>query len=168
MTNSGNHNNQQLNNLVQRMSDQEQRYQSKKHDSEAEWNKAELLAIKLWEKMVQMYGHKFLSQFGETANETWVRCLKGITGQQVASGLEKCLTHCPEWPPGAAQFRALCLGLDVDDKGREIARRAGMYDTRPTQNMINRMKELPVSDEHKSRRRKLAEQTIDELRGMFD
>ena len=40
----------------------------------------------------------------------------------MADGLNRCLNDYPEWPPGAAQFRALCLGLNprnIDPEGNE-------------------------------------------------
>lgn len=72
--------------------------------------------------MTAMYGHKFTSTYGESAHETWVTVLIGITGRQIADGLNACLENYPEWPPGAAQFRALCLGLNprnVDEQGND-------------------------------------------------
>ena len=60
--------------------------------------------------MAALYGRTFTSQFGETPDNTWIRCLQGVTGQQIAQALERCLEKHPEWPPGAAQFRSLCTG----------------------------------------------------------
>jgi len=62
--------------------------------------------------MTSLYGHKFASQFGDRPCPDWSTVLIGITGRQMADGLNKCLSDYPEWPPGAAQFRALCLGLN--------------------------------------------------------
>lgn len=41
----------------------------------------------------------------------------GISGRQMADGLNECLESYPEWPPGAAQFRALCEGRFIDKDG---------------------------------------------------
>ena len=40
--------------------------------------------------------------------------------RQMADGLNTCLERYPEWPPAAAQFRAVCLGKVVDKDGNEI------------------------------------------------
>lgn len=37
----------------------------------------------------------------------------------MADGLNNCLEHYPEWPPGAAQFRAMCLDKFFDSDGNE-------------------------------------------------
>ena len=131
-------------------------------------SKAEDLADKLWERMGAMYGYTFLRQFGETPDNTWVRCLKGITGQQIAEGLERALEKHPEWPPAAAQFRALCLNIQTDDKGKELACRAGIYSTEPTESMLERRRLALESDEIKDRRKNTAKNTLNNLMGMFD
>jgi len=56
-----------------------------------------------------MYGAKFSSQFGEQVNTTWIACLAGLNELQIKKGLEACLRAYTEWPPGSAQFRALCV-----------------------------------------------------------
>lgn len=60
-----------------------------------------------------MYGHKFTSQFGESVNTTWVACLVNLNDIDIKQGLESCLKNYPVWPPGAAQFRALCEGSEL-------------------------------------------------------
>ena len=84
-----------------------------------ESEQSEILVETLWGKLSAMYGYKFLSQFGEEPDKTWETCLKGITGRQMADGLNHCLTHHLEWPPGAAQFRGLCLGQFIDADGND-------------------------------------------------
>lgn len=96
-----------------------------------------------------------------------MRCLKGITPQQVADGLQKSLDRHPEWPPGAAQFRSLCLSIDVDNKGREITRPAGIYNTEPTEAMKFKKALSLESDEQKERRESKAKNTLDSLTEMF-
>lgn len=72
--------------------------------------------------MTNLYGHKFTSVFGETPHEDWVTVFVGVTGRQIADGLNQCLENYPEWPPGAAQLRALCLGKNprnTDSEGND-------------------------------------------------
>lgn len=69
-----------------------------------------------------MYGHKFTSQFGEYPDDTWIRCLIGLSQDQLSLGLRASMEVYTDWPPGAAQFRALCLGVDprnIDDEGND-------------------------------------------------
>ena len=85
-------------------------------------DRSQRLTEKLWDKMAVLYGHKFASQFGSMPCPDWAHVLIGITGRQMADGLNACLRDYPEWPPGAAQFRALCLGLNprnIDPDGND-------------------------------------------------
>lgn len=77
------------------------------------------MVVKLWTKLTAMYGHKFTAQFGKSPDETWITCLVGIGGREIANGLNACLEEHPVWPPGAAQFRALCIGEYTDDEGNK-------------------------------------------------
>lgn len=80
--------------------------------------------------MVQIYGHRWLSAYGDVSKEgvmtetakIWQKALRGVTYEQIAKGLAKCLESGNSWPPSLPEFRALCLG--------EIAK----YAKQPTQN----------------------------------
>ncbi|WP_052772744.1 hypothetical protein [Luteimonas sp. FCS-9] len=45
------------------------------------------------------------------AGEVWREGLVGITGPQLARGLQRCILSHPEWPPRIGQFRALCMDV---------------------------------------------------------
>lgn len=84
-------------------------------------------------KMTEMYGHRWTSSFGDKADpeSAWATVLQGLTGQQLANGLNV-LVHKGEefdWPPPANVFRSLCLqvlGLPSEDEAWEQALR-GQY-----------------------------------------
>ena len=92
----------------------------------------------LWLKMAELYGKKWTRDFGVLADEThaWAATLGGLTGQQIAVGLEALATtqdkQLQEWPPSAMTFRSLCEGRNPelfglpseDDAYREACRRA--------------------------------------------
>lgn len=67
----------------------------------------------LWIRMVEFYGHKWLSAYGEKiedgAGSTWQRGLAGVSPAQVADGLRACLSREDPWPPTLPEFRRLCL-----------------------------------------------------------
>lgn len=166
MTNSNNpNNNQNLSHLVQQMSASEQHWQKSKQLEMQQEQKSEKLADKLWPMMADMYGHKFVSQYGEMPPETWVKCLMGISGQQIANGLNTCIVDCPVWPPSAPHFRNMCLGIATDEDGKEIAHRAGIYSSEPTEHMKARL--LLRSDESRAKSSKAADSAIGEIMGMF-
>ena len=87
----------------------------------------------LWIKMSEMYGHRWTSNFGVSADpsHSWASVLKGITGQQIANGLNALVEKPDEfdWPPPANVFRAMCLqvpGLPSEAQAWDEAR-SGKY-----------------------------------------
>lgn len=79
--------------------------------------------------MVQTYGHRWTSSFGEspTLEHAWARYLTGLTGKQIANGLARLDTVDNNgWPPSAPQFRQLCQqvpGLPTEAEAWEQALR---------------------------------------------
>lgn len=91
------------------------------------------LLDKLWIKMSEMYGHRWTSNFGVSADmsHSWATVLKGITGKQIANGLNVLVEKGDEfdWPPPANVFRAMCLqvpGLPSETQAWDEAR-SGKY-----------------------------------------
>lgn len=64
---------------------------------------------RLWERMTEIYGHRWISAYGEAVNESWRRGLQGVSVEQIGRGLERLLEQGREWPPTLPEFRALCL-----------------------------------------------------------
>ena len=65
--------------------------------------------------MTSMYGHKWTSVHGlDDGNGVWSKALGGITGAQIAKGMQECLEQKLEWPPSAPQFRAMCEAAPAD------------------------------------------------------
>ena len=65
----------------------------------------------LWSKMARIYGHKWLTTFGERDDGTWLQGLTGLLPDELAQGLRACLTRADEWPPTLPEFRRVCLGF---------------------------------------------------------
>lgn len=71
----------------------------------------------LWVLMTKTYGHKFVSNYGLADDGTWARGLAGITAEQLATGMARCIEQSAErcrkghedWPPTLPEFRAMCL-----------------------------------------------------------
>ena len=62
-----------------------------------------------WLRMTEIYGHKWISSYGETDQDgTWAKCLADLTGQQLKNGFATCMTNGEAWPPSLPQFRAFC------------------------------------------------------------
>ncbi|WP_032804618.1 hypothetical protein [Pseudomonas veronii] len=83
--------------------------------------------------MSEMYGHRWTSNFGVSADpgHSWATVLKGLTGQQIANGLNTLVEKGEEfdWPPPANVFRSMCLqvkGLPSEAQAWDEAR-SGKY-----------------------------------------
>ena len=59
--------------------------------------------------MAMVYGHRWVSSYGEADDGTWLAGLHDVTTDQIGSGLEKCRTSKEGWPPTLPEFRAMCL-----------------------------------------------------------
>lgn len=66
----------------------------------------------VWERMAEIYGHKWGSQYGDMPSDTWCRGVASLTDRQLARGLSACLERKDVWPPNLAEFRQLCTGDD--------------------------------------------------------
>lgn len=63
--------------------------------------------------MTELYGHRWTSSFGESADpdHSWATVLAGLNKVQIANGLNALVARGAEfdWPPPAHVFRQLCL-----------------------------------------------------------
>ncbi len=59
--------------------------------------------------MAKIYGHKWVSSYGETDDGSWLSGLHDVTPEQVSVGLESCRVRNDPWPPSLPEFRAMCL-----------------------------------------------------------
>ncbi len=91
------------------------------------------LLDQLWVKMAEFYGHRWTSSFGVIANpdHTWAKVLAGVSGTQLANGLNALIERSAEfdWPPPANVFLSLCQqvkGLPSEAQAWDEAR-AGTY-----------------------------------------
>jgi hypothetical protein len=58
--------------------------------------------------MIEMYGHKFTSTYGDVPNETWAQALGNFTGAEIATGLKACFQREDNWPPSLPEFLQMC------------------------------------------------------------
>jgi hypothetical protein len=75
----------------------------------------ETLMRRLWQRMGEIYGHRWSSAYGEDAlagaGETWAKGLAGLSAVQIGTGLQKALASADPWPPSLPAFRGLCLDI---------------------------------------------------------
>lgn len=89
--------------------------------------------------MAELYGHRWTANFGASADpgHSWATVLKGVSGQQIANGLNALVAKADEfdWPPPANVFRAMCLqvpGLPTEAQAWDEALR-GEYSHKAVQ-----------------------------------
>lgn len=85
---------------------------------------------RLWTRMAGIYGHKWTSAYGETPDQGWELALRGITPNQIATGITKCIIGGEAWPPSAPEFRAMCESVQIGT-GWEHARIAAAERQKP-------------------------------------
>ena len=63
---------------------------------------------RLWLRMAEIYGHRWVSSYGVTPNDTWANALGGFDMDAIKRGLDKMLEANIEWPPTLTEFIAHC------------------------------------------------------------
>jgi hypothetical protein len=59
--------------------------------------------------MAKIFGHRWVSSYGEMDDGSWLAGLHDVTVEQVKVGLERLRVSEEPWPPTLPQFRAMCL-----------------------------------------------------------
>ena len=133
----------------------EQSKQSKPQQ-EGTFTKGSLLSShyrRLWERMTEIYAHKWTSVYGVEPVDTWVRGLSDMEPDDIAKGLEACLTNGDGWPPSLPEFRQLCRPAKVNRIN------AAMYEEKP--------KALPEPEEYVSKRKQNGIEQINKIKQLM-
>jgi hypothetical protein len=76
--------------------------------------KLEAALARFWEKMGEIYGAKWVNQWGSVADPafgTWLKVLGDLKPGHIRSGFETLCRVRPDFLPDALEFRKLCLGI---------------------------------------------------------
>lgn len=141
-------------------------------DNQIQRKRAESLTAKLWGLMTDCYGYKWARQYGDEPSETWVSAMLGITGEQMAAGARMAGETTPVWPPGALEFRAMCLGKDprnTDSDGNDAEWQHRVMEQRTREWEAGyRARQLGLLDKAAiERNREVGTKTLENLKGMF-
>jgi len=84
-----------------------------KHESIANGNSVPRVTAgtirQLWARMGAIYGHKWISSYGESDTDgTWLTVLGDLQPMQIKTGCERTVTVHRAWPPTLIEFRDLC------------------------------------------------------------
>ena len=78
---------------------------------------SEKVMARIWQRMTEVYGHRWMSAWGESSNPdgsltsaavTWAQGLSRFTLDEIRQGFEKLVKNENEWPPTLPEFMALC------------------------------------------------------------
>lgn len=77
---------------------------------------------RLWQRMAEVFGHRWTTSFGKEPNDSWRDGLADMTEDDIRFGLMAIKQGWKsEWPPNMLQFRALCR--PTIDEAHKIHRR---------------------------------------------
>lgn len=127
------------------------------NDSVRDDHPSDKVMERLWELMLEIFGHKWESNYGMEPTEGWRRSLKGITPEMIAKGFQALYEKGEEWPPSATEFAAMCKG-----RKEEIT---GSWGTGA--HRIYRKDRLLEDVTAKESAHKAGEEALDALKGMF-
>lgn len=63
---------------------------------------------RLWLRMSEIFGHKWVSQYGPDPLDTWAKRLGGMSQQEIAIGVNACANSNLQWPPSLPDFCGMC------------------------------------------------------------
>lgn len=102
----------------------------------------------LWTRMGEIYGYTWIRSYGSLKDdrgrlsatvETWRKGLAGLTPQQIAHGLNRCLREGNDFPPSLPTFYGYC---------RSQAIRNPMYVERRPSHALEQRTDPEVADVH--------------------
>jgi hypothetical protein len=73
--------------------------------------------------MAEIYGHKWVSSYGEKPNHAWTVGLRDIPPIDIKYGIEAIIKSGGSWPPSLPEFIEYCIGINDSDVIREIHKR---------------------------------------------
>lgn len=79
------------------------------HDTtdSGESSKAKRRAFFLWNRLRQMYGSRFLDQFGTEPNDLWITAVDGLLDAQIKLALQRLVREGSQHPPTLPEFMAI-------------------------------------------------------------
>ena len=73
--------------------------------------------IRLWQVLSELYGHKFISQYGEEPSQIWASALENVDLVNIKRGIDRLPERKDEWPPTAIEFFNLCRKPTISPDG---------------------------------------------------
>ena len=87
--------------------------------------------------MAEIYGHKWISSYGEKPNHAWISGLRDVSPEKIKYGIESIIKSGESWPPSLPEFIDYCIGISRDLVIAEIHNR--YVDRMSTYSQIERL-----------------------------
>ena len=92
---------------------------------------------KLWVRMSQIYGSKWVSNYGEVPTQPWINLINNMPHEKIAHGLNEIIKEGDNWPPSLSKFNRMCQSmrsphkaLNSPTKQQRLAQRASTQSAR--------------------------------------
>jgi len=92
---------------------------------------------KLWVRMSQIYGAKWVSNYGEVPTQPWINLISNMPHEKIAHGLNEIIKEGDNWPPSLSKFNRMCQSmrsphkaLNSPTKQQRLAQRASTQSAR--------------------------------------
>ena len=92
---------------------------------------------KLWVRMSQIYGAKWVSNYGEVPTQPWINLINNMPHEKIAHGLNEIIKEGDNWPPSLSKFNRMCQSmrsphkaLNSPTKQQRLAQRASTQSAR--------------------------------------
>lgn len=115
-------------------------------------------AARVWTRLSEMYGHRFLREYGETPNRSWVDAVSRMSDDQVIAALRNLADQGSVHPPTLPQFVEASIYRKPNEFGLNYTPQVYRQQRAP----MNRMLDRPRDD---ASGRAQAEKILDMLRG---
>lgn len=70
--------------------------------------KDDRVMTRLWLRMSEIFGYKWVSQYGPDPLETWAIRLGSLSTEEIGRGVNACAGSNLQWPPSLPDFCAMC------------------------------------------------------------
>ena len=139
--------------------------ESSRQSSEQPTSREEQVINLLWVRLAEIYGQGFVTQYGEMPSRSWKDLLRGISPDQIKSGLEKLTKRESSFPPNAIEFRQLCIPPTISPNGGNSDAYLSIDDPRHS---CYRPKRTAIEDlGKKEKQARAAKETLNNLKGLF-
>lgn len=109
-------------------------------------------ALRVWDRMQEMFGNTFTTQYGHVPLHTWSQAIGMMTDEQLLTGLKAVAMSGETFPPTLPKFIAMCEGKAAGEQA-EYAPYHAMLPLDP-----------PETEEHREARKARGREKMEEVK----